>query len=377
MSHLQQLRSHIGSTGETVDINGIRSNNRRHLLKVFIAANLLGALAIFPLLPVQLEKTTFSPILSVTLLTCQLIAYYLSYQRQHLKTATRLAIYSDLICYSLFLLTGKGLLSPWAITLPALLMIATMLLPGKESLTMVGVGAIGIAATAWLFNHQQAATTSAADIAVILIYNLALVYAAISYYSRLGHQFAKAMLRVANHDFLTGLLNRRAIDSELKNELQRAKREDGWLSIIMIDVDHFKQYNDQHGHLAGDKCLQTIAQTLDRQLRHPPDTIGRYGGEEFLAILPGTDKASAENVAQRIQQAMQQQGLYFGVNAERLLTLTLGIVSCRVGNHSAEQLIEIADKNLYKGKTTGRNQIIATEINSAADIQQPHLKSAS
>src|SRR5690606_5214556 len=119
-------------------------------------------------------------------------------------------------------------------------------------------------------------------------------------------------LEQANHrleelsiqDGLTGLFNRRHFDTVFRTEFRRALREQSWISVLMIDVDHFKQLNDTYGHPFGDHCLKQVAESLQQMTRRPPDIIARYGGEEFIVILPATDAKGAAHVAERIRAAI-------------------------------------------------------------------------
>ncbi len=162
----------------------------------------------------------------------------------------------------------------------------------------------------------------------------------------------------ATVDPLTGFYNRRWLNKMLERLVHRCQsEEDGRpLSMIMMDIDHFKNFNDTYGHLAGDRALNSIAQSLTEHLR-PEDTITRYGGEEFLAVLPGSDIQEAAQVAERLRAAVEETDL-FAVEGELLppLTLSLGIAELQT-NDDQESLIGFADKALYRAKHGGRNQV--------------------
>lgn len=163
----------------------------------------------------------------------------------------------------------------------------------------------------------------------------------------------------ATIDPLTGFYNRRWLNKmlvRLIHRSQRSEEDDQPLSIIMMDLDHFKKFNDTHGHLAGDRALNSIASSLTAHLR-PEDTITRYGGEEFLAVLPGSDLKEASMVAERLRSAVESTEL-FSIEGDSLspLTLSLGIAQMQSGDDQ-DSLIEAADKALYRAKNNGRNQI--------------------
>jgi diguanylate cyclase (GGDEF)-like protein/PAS domain S-box-containing protein len=160
--------------------------------------------------------------------------------------------------------------------------------------------------------------------------------------------------RLSTTDGLTGLFNRRHLDETLTTELERALRYNAPLSIMMFDVDHFKRFNDEHGHDQGDRVLQAIAQSLQEHVRKV-DVPCRYGGEEFLAILPGTNQAGAIIVSERLRHAIEQMEVD-GLN----VTISIGVASVpELDVRSSATLVEAADSALYRAKRAGRNQVIA------------------
>lgn len=170
----------------------------------------------------------------------------------------------------------------------------------------------------------------------------------------------KALIEKALVDYLTELPNKRAIEERLRRESAVAKRTGGWMSVIMLDIDFFKQYNDRNGHAKGDECLTLIAQTLRDTLKREGDFIGRYGGEEFIALLPDTNPEAAKYVAESMRTAIA--GLYKtnSLILEKPITITLGSFST-TGNHilNMDDLVSRADQALYKGKKAGRNCIVS------------------
>lgn len=163
---------------------------------------------------------------------------------------------------------------------------------------------------------------------------------------------------LSRQDALTGIANRRAFDETLAMEWERAQRGGHALALVMVDVDHFKAYNDHLGHPEGDRCLQAVAGALEAALPRKVDTIARYGGEEFAAILPYTDQAGAERVAETLRMAVQD--LTFPHPASPVgpsVTISLGAVALTPGRgQSPEQLTAAADKALYRAKHAGRNR---------------------
>ncbi|MFZ6873164.1 sensor domain-containing diguanylate cyclase [Undibacterium sp. Di27W] len=170
-------------------------------------------------------------------------------------------------------------------------------------------------------------------------------------------QLNHTLEKLAMQDGLTGLANRRQFDIALKDEFSRAMRNASSLALIMIDVDCFKQYNDIYGHAAGDECLRAISKVVADGKHRPGDLSARYGGEEMVILLPGTDVAGAMKVAENIRQAIYHLELKHTGNSSGVVTVSAGIdafVPVRENNRPLE-LIEAADKALYCAKSQGRN----------------------
>lgn len=170
--------------------------------------------------------------------------------------------------------------------------------------------------------------------------------------------------RLATVDGLTEIANRRSFDQALDLEWQRARRQQKHLSLILCDIDYFKPYNDNYGHLAGDDCLRQVAQILSTVVKRPGDLVARYGGEEFVLLLPDTTLDGAVEIIEKIQAAIAQCPLphdYSEVSSN--LTLSFGLV-CHcpaVKEHSPRELIHRADLALYAAKAQGRNRYVVGE----------------
>jgi diguanylate cyclase (GGDEF)-like protein len=176
----------------------------------------------------------------------------------------------------------------------------------------------------------------------------------------------ETLRREAARDGLTGLWNRNAILSILDRELQRAERDGQPLGLIMVDIDHFKQINDSHGHVAGDSVLRIVASGIAAVVR-PYDSVGRYGGEEFLIVAPGCGIPETWELAQRIRAHVAGCEILVG-NSKVSLTLSLGVT---VGDAAAdsEKLLHAADSALYQAKNEGRNRV-APNLGRAAGAAQ-------
>jgi diguanylate cyclase (GGDEF)-like protein len=165
--------------------------------------------------------------------------------------------------------------------------------------------------------------------------------------------------RLSSMDGLTGIFNRRYLDAALERLCERAADNERWISVIMIDVDHFKSVNDTAGHQHGDFCLEQIAQVLQRSVRLGVDTVARYGGEEFVAILPDADEREAIMIAERVREAIEAVGLQ-GAHG-RTVTISAGAAAIRGRpgfNFTPADLIACADEALYQAKRSGRNRVI-------------------
>jgi diguanylate cyclase (GGDEF)-like protein/PAS domain S-box-containing protein len=164
---------------------------------------------------------------------------------------------------------------------------------------------------------------------------------------------------LATTDALTGLTNRRALDDMLDREVARSRRSRAWLSLVMIDVDQFKAFNDLYGHPEGDRCLQLVAQVLRTTSRRVPDVAARYGGEEFCLVLPETDEQGAYDIAEAVRLGIQRLGRPHAGGEAGVVTVSLGIASYGPDDttRSASELIGRADAALYAAKASGRNRV--------------------
>lgn len=164
---------------------------------------------------------------------------------------------------------------------------------------------------------------------------------------------------LSNRDGLTGIANRRYFDDYLVREYANSFKYSKPLSLIMVDIDFFKQYNDKYGHLNGDECLKQIASTLEKTINRSRDLVARYGGEEFVIVLPETDNIGGSIVAEKIRSSVEKLNIpHIGSNISKYLTVSVG-VSTLISDSKLipENLILEADKALYLAKQKGRNRI--------------------
>lgn len=164
---------------------------------------------------------------------------------------------------------------------------------------------------------------------------------------------------LSNQDGLTGIANRRRFDVVFATEWLRARREREPLSLLMIDIDFFKRYNDTYGHLQGDACLKAVARCIAHSLLRPADLAARYGGEEFVALLPGTDSEGALSVARHIQRMVAEMQIpHASSDVSEHVTVSVGGACATPGQDLGQDaLLEAADRALYAAKDAGRNDI--------------------
>jgi len=177
-------------------------------------------------------------------------------------------------------------------------------------------------------------------------------------------QTNELLFQLATMDGLTQIANRRQFDTDLNREWQQALGEQRHFSLILADIDYFKNYNDYYGHQMGDDCLQQVAQSIQLTLINSRGLVARYGGEEFAIILPQTTLAQAKHQAEIIQQNIAALNIpHAKSEVSSIITLSLGIATTLPHlEYSAEQLLNQADQALYEAKAAGRNQIVMREI---------------
>jgi diguanylate cyclase (GGDEF)-like protein/PAS domain S-box-containing protein len=174
---------------------------------------------------------------------------------------------------------------------------------------------------------------------------------------------------LARQDGLTNLANRRTFDDALAREHGRARRDNRNLSLVMIDVDGFKPFNDRYGHPAGDECLRRISRALAGAACRPGDLAARYGGEEFALLLPDTDEFAAAVIAERIRHAVMRMAIGHEGSELRVITVSAGVAT--TGRHALDGgpagLVQSADQALYRAKRAGRNTVVRASAPLAAE----------
>ena len=165
-------------------------------------------------------------------------------------------------------------------------------------------------------------------------------------------------------DGLTGIANRRRFDETLPIEWRRAYREGVPLTLLMVDIDYFKLYNDTYGHQEGDECLRKVAATLPRMLKRPGDLAARYGGEEFACIIPGADASGAKKIGERIRNGIRALEIKHETSKiDQIVTVSVGAATKQPdGEEGMDRLVRLADQALYQAKQKGRDKFVFIQV---------------
>ena len=273
---------------------------------------------------------------------------------------------------------GETLFTGWTALLPlsilALLMISTAAVARLGAKTpeqlWLSVGMVAACFDVWLtycgverfslgwYLAKLGSVFTSLTVIVSLFYDLTRLY------GRLANANA-ALQDQAGRDGLTGLFNRRHLDETLALEWLRAKRDRQPISVLMIDVDYFKGFNDTYGHQEGDACLRRLAAVLQETARRPADLAARYGGEEFLICLPGTPALGAFDVAAKIQSALREMAIPHAGSPLHIVTVSIGLASLVPQDGlTAHQLVAAADTGLYRSKSAGRDRVMQADVSS-------------
>ena len=194
-------------------------------------------------------------------------------------------------------------------------------------------------------------------------FEIPLVLARINVHLRLKHK-SDQLEQLALMDALTDIPNRRALDQCIQREIKRAARNEMPLSLLMLDIDHFKNYNDHYGHGVGDACLRQVAKAIENALQRPGDMVGRYGGEEFVVVLPNCDETCATSVAEKIRSRIALLNIPHAASpVADHVTVSIGIKStfCQSEDECIDMLHDV-DQALYLAKKSGRNCVMVAGV---------------
>ena len=270
----------------------------------------------------------------------------------------------------------QGLFGGWGATAPAMALaldVASLLLlsrlrrPNSEQIWLA-VGMVAACFDVWVTYSGGSRFSSGWYFSKLgsLFTTLVVLLSMFTELTSLYRRTAELNLRLdaqAHVDGLTGLANRRRFDEALASECARAARADKPISLLMIDVDLFKRFNDRYGHVAGDECLKAVAGAIGQSVHRAGDLAARYGGEEFAVILPSTTLGGAMVLAERIRTSLAQLELKHAASASGAVTLSIGIAQAHYdGALNATALVERADTALYRAKQSGRDRVCYAEL---------------
>jgi diguanylate cyclase (GGDEF)-like protein len=191
----------------------------------------------------------------------------------------------------------------------------------------------------------------------VIMYQLLIISTTFSLAWIVSGQLQKELKDQATQDPLTKVFNRRALEEIVNLEHSRSMRNQAPLSVIMLDIDHFKELNDSYGHNAGDKVLVEVAELLTRSTRGH-DSIARFGGEEFIVLLPETNINQARLIAEKLRMKISSQSFNFTRGSDLAITASFGVTVCELDKESWLSVVERADEALYKAKANGRNRVV-------------------
>lgn len=295
---------------------------------------LLGSVGVFIMINVML--------LSI-MLDSQRLAQTMTYVVMLLITIVTLALRLSLVVSALSCTVGGVLGIALALTLGYV--------PDWLQLVFYFFGSLSVSVfVAWILERQER---------VSFLKSILLTYE-----SRERERLNGELARLARQDALTGLANRRCFDERLVQEWERSQRAQHELALLFIDVDHFKKYNDTYGHSAGDDCLAAVAGAIQSCMFRAADMASRYGGEEFVVLLPETSVQGAREVAERIQEAVDALHLLHAASPTAgHVTISIGVTARIPESGLAQTLVDAADSALYQAKNAGRHRIVSTAAN--------------
>ena len=262
-----------------------------------------------------------------------------------------------------------GLDAPLVVLLPFLPAAASFLVGGRAGWLMAAAICGLVAALALAHAHLALLMPWALDEtlarsarALWLGTSSLLVALVIWLYDQRSGKLRRTLQIQASRDHLTGLLNRRHFEERLEEECRRAIREDRSLSLVMIDIDHFKAFNDTYGHPHGDRCLLAVSYAIGTSVRRAGDLLARFGGEEFIALFPGATEDQAVEIAETMRRAVAELEIPHEGAPEGVVTISLGVATGEGADRlDPATLVDTADAALYRAKEGGRNRIADSE----------------
>lgn len=241
----------------------------------------------------------------------------------------------------------------------------------KSALTCVALTLVSFAAAAFVFELSATILLRSCGFLVVTAAISAMAAWQIERQSRRSFLEGRLIAQLAEHDALTGAKNRRVFDEQLARLWQQSVDDRRPLAILLIDVDHFKDYNDRYGHQAGDVALQQVAKAVQAQIHRPLDVLSRYGGEEFAALLYDMDGAQACGIAERMRLAVSALSIeHRGAHASRVVTVSIGVAAIQPSaDRGPLGALQLADEALYAAKVRGRNSVHLAAESEYSDLE--------
>ena len=263
----------------------------------------------------------------------------------------------------------------WSTMAVAMILIVYLYMPVRFVTSIAMTVSLSIAALFWWFATAQGKVPPevlARGFLWVVLANALGFIAANSLQRSLRIQFAQGLLlqRLLSTDSLTNIANRRRFDDMFAREWRRCARAGAPLSLLMIDVDHFKAYNDHSGHVQGDEALRQVAKLLGTAAKRPGDLVARYGGEEFICLLPAIGVGGARAVANRLIEAVRQANILHPCSPSGpRLTISVGSATASDLSGNSLELVAFADKLLYAAKAAGRDQVMVGQLTPAIAVR--------
>ena len=350
------------------DIDSSLRHKRRHLIQVTNAA-LFTMMAVFIMFRFYTSGFVFPPLPTITIALITLVNWLYVRVGGSLDVASWL-VFSVLMLGLVMAGVNSGAFSGVTVILSPILPVLAMLLIGARAGWVATVMVFVVLTALLVLQNNGLILPNPNDPNRLMISRYIAVVSTMlictwstwefSHYLR---DLVQKNREQAMTDHLTGLANRRSMDAAIIREVGRARRTNTWFSLVLTDVDNFKRYNDKRGHQAGDRCLIQVAHVLNEGVKRTTDLAGRFGGEEFIVMLPDTDHLGACLIADEMRRDLLRKKLRYEEDSLECVSLTLGVVSIRGSSiTSIEQLLHEADEALYYGKKHGRNCVIGVNL---------------
>lgn len=336
----------------------------------------LGLLAILALVFRLYLAPIHPPVvyIAISMLAIYSLVYFLASNNHFLDLCAWLISLNNLVgLFCIFYFVG-GLNSSLAIVIPQASVLAFFIIKGKSTWGISIITMLG--ALFFLYLHQidypfpqNQLTESGKQMMTVvwLIITVLIMSMVMQNIRQQNIMLENRFYENSMTDHLTGLHNRRYFDQFIEQEIARAKREQSSLSMILIDIDYFKLFNDTYGHQAGDNCIKKISESLQQYFRRSIDIIIRYGGEEFLVMLPNTERQKAYDLAEGFRLEIELLNIQHELSEHKIVTVSLGVNTADGDDQvELEQLIGGADRAMYVSKNKGRNKTAQAESHSSS-----------